>query len=59
LGFELVNGQGQPQLIEVGAQEMWQERANVPGQYWTGFHFIDISAQDLEAIESWLGHFRE
>ena len=32
---------------------MWAEAANVPGQYWSGFHFIDISVKDLEAIESW------
>ena len=59
LGFELVNGHGQPQMIEVGAQEMWQERANVPGQFWAGFHFIDISNGDLEAIESWLGNLSD
>lgn len=55
IGFELVNGDGRPQAIEVGAQEMWLESANVPGQYWAGFHFIDISDQDLDTIESWLG----
>lgn len=59
LGFELVNGDGQPQMIDVGVQEMWEERANVPGQYWAGFHIIDISSQDLEAIESWLGDLRD
>ena len=56
LGFELTNAQGHPQPIDVGAQEMWAEAANVPGQYWSGFHFIDISDNDLEAIESWLGN---
>jgi len=59
LGFELVNGRGQPQMIEVGAQEMWVESANVPGQYWAGFLFIDISDRDLETIESWLGNLRD
>jgi hypothetical protein len=59
LGFELINGQGRPQAIDVGAQEMWAERANVPGQFWAGFHFIDISDGDLEAIESWLGTLDE
>ncbi|MEO7934786.1 MAG: PilZ domain-containing protein [Dokdonella sp.] len=56
LGFELVNGDGRPQAIEVGAQEMWAETANVPGQYWAGFHFIDVSDHDLDTIESWLGN---
>lgn len=59
LGFELVNGHGQPQSIEVGAQEMWQESANLPGQYWVGLHFIDISSGDLEVIESWLGDLKD
>ena len=59
LGFELVNGSGQPQMLDVGVQEMWEERANVPGQYWVGLHIIDISGQDLEAIESWLGDFKD
>jgi hypothetical protein len=56
IGFEITNGQGNPQAIEVGAQEMWVESANVPGQVWAGFHFIDISEGDLDAIESWLGN---
>lgn len=56
IGFELVNGDGRPQAIEVGAQEMWSESANVPGQFWAGLHFIDVSNQDLETIESWLGN---
>ncbi len=55
LGFELINGQGRPQAIDVGAQEMWAEAASMPGQYWSGFHFIDISENDLDAIDSWLG----
>ncbi|HOX70520.1 MAG: PilZ domain-containing protein [Dokdonella sp.] len=59
LGFELVNGHGHPQTIEVGVQEMWAENANVPGQYWAGFHFIDISDRDLETIESWLGDLKD
>lgn len=59
LGFELTNGRGQPQMIDVGAQEMWQEPANIRGQFWTGIHFIDISDRDLEAIESWLGDLKD
>ena len=55
LGFELTNSQGASQSIEVGAQEMWAEAANVPNQFWAGFHFIDIADSDLDVIESWLG----
>lgn len=59
LGFDLVNGHGQTQSIDVGAQEMWQENANLPGQYWVGLHFIDVSSSDLEVIESWLGDLKD
>ena len=59
IGFELTNADGRPQLVRVGAQEQWSERANVPGQYWCGLHFIDVSPTDLEVIESWLGELRD
>jgi hypothetical protein len=55
LGFELSNAQGNPHSIDIGVQEMWTENANVPGRYWAGFQFIDVSDRDLAAIESWLG----
>ena len=58
-GFELRDGQGRAQSINVGVQEMWAERGNIPGQFWTGFHFIDISTPDLEAIETWLGNMKD
>ena len=41
--------------IEVGVHEQWSEPANVPGQFWIGFQFIDVAPQDLATIESWLG----
>jgi c-di-GMP-binding flagellar brake protein YcgR len=55
LGFELINADSVPQFVRIGAQEQWSERANVPGQYWCGLQFIDISPADLDVIESWLG----
>lgn len=54
LGFELVDSDGNSQPINVGVQEMWCEAANIPGQFWVGFHFIDISDDNLNAVESWL-----
>ncbi len=59
LAFELVNGDGKTQTISVGVQEMWSETANVPGQFWAGFHFIDISDANLDAVETWLGEFED
>jgi hypothetical protein len=55
LGFELVDGDGNPRSLEVGVHEQWSEPANVPGQFWVGFRFIDISPHDQATIESWLG----
>lgn len=55
LAFELVDADGSPRMIEVGVHEQWNEPANVPGQFWVGFQFIDVAAGDLATIESWLG----
>ncbi len=55
LAFELVDADGTPRMIEVGVHEQWNEPANVPGQFWVGFQFIDVAAGDLATIESWLG----
>lgn len=55
LSFELVDSDGRPHAIEVGVLEQWCEPANVPGQFWTGLQFIDVSPGDLVVIDSWLG----
>lgn len=55
LSFDLVDADNRLHAIEVGVHEQWSEAANVPGQYWTGFRFIDIAPRDLGVIESWLG----
>ncbi len=59
LAFDLFEADGSSQSIKVGVQEMWCEAANVPGQFWAGFHFIDISDDNLNAVESWLGELEE
>ena len=55
LSFELLDVDGRSRAIEVGVHEQWSEAANVPGQYWTGFQFIDIAPEDHSTIEAWLG----
>ncbi len=55
LAFELVDADGRTCAIEAGVHEQWSEAANVPGQYWIGFQFIDIAPEDHATIESWLG----
>ena len=53
--FHLPDSHGRLHPVEVGVHEQWSEPANVPGQFWVGFQFIDIAAGDLATIESWLG----
>ncbi len=55
LAFELIDSDGRPHAMEIGVVEQWSEAANVPGQFWIGLHFIDISPNDLVVIDSWLG----
>ncbi|MEO7198857.1 MAG: PilZ domain-containing protein [Dokdonella sp.] len=40
--------------LRVGIREQWSEPANVRGQYWIGFHFIDISQADQQRLDRWL-----
>ncbi len=45
---------GTPHAVEVGAHELWSDPAAAPGQIWTGFRFIDMSAPDLLFVRSWV-----
>ena len=36
------------------ADEQWSEEANVPGQHWVGFRFIDIAPADAAVLRDWL-----
>lgn len=40
--------------IEVGAHQLWSDPANVPGQFWAGFRFIDISPEDATKLRNWI-----
>lgn len=55
LSFDLSDADGRVHAIEVGVHEQWSDPANVPGQHWVGFRFIDITTGDRSVIESWLG----
>ena len=54
LRFRLPDPQGRDHALEVGAHELWSDQAAAPGQVWTGFRFIDISAEDLAFIRTWV-----
>jgi len=45
---------GAAHAVEVGAHELWSDPAAAPGQIWTGFRFIDVSAQDLLLLRNWV-----
>jgi hypothetical protein len=42
-------------VINVGAESLWCEDANGSGLYWTGFHIIDISADDQATLDNITG----
>jgi len=53
LRFTLASGR-KSHPIELGAHHLWSDGANVPGQYWAGLRFIDISPEDSTALRAWI-----
>ncbi len=55
LSFSLPSADGAgSRPLEIGVNEQWGERASAPGQFWTGFHIIDISREDQERLTAWV-----
>ncbi len=54
LRFRIGDSSGVERTIEVGAHELWSDDAAAPGQFWTGFRFIDIAPADLAYIREWV-----
>ena len=52
--FHLPDEHGHLQELEIGMHEQWSEPANVPGQHWIGFRFIDIGERDQAILNGWL-----
>jgi hypothetical protein len=52
--FQLPDEHGRRHELEVGMHEQWSEPANVPGQFWVGFRFIDIGERDQAVLNDWL-----
>ena len=53
--FDLPSGAtAKPHQLELGVHEQWCEAANVPGQYWSGFHIIDIGPEDYNVLYDWV-----
>jgi hypothetical protein len=52
--FQLADPAGFGHTIEVGAHQLWSDAANIPGQYWAGFRFIDIAPDDATRLRAWI-----
>ena len=52
--FTLPDGTTRGRSIEVGSHQLWSDAANVPGQFWAGFRFIDISPDDAVVLRAWI-----
>ena len=52
--FTLPDGTTRGRGIEIGSHQLWSDAANVPGQYWAGFRFIDISPDDAALLRAWI-----
>ena len=55
ISFHLPDGRGHAQPVEIGMHEQWSEQSGGAGQYWAGFRIIDISPEDHERLEAWIG----
>lgn len=53
LRFTLEDGH-RSRTIEIGSHHLWSDGANMPGQYWAGFRFIDIPADDAAQLRAWI-----
>jgi hypothetical protein len=54
LRFKLIDRNGRPCPIEVGAHQLWSDAANVDGHFWTGFRFIDIGHDAAACLREWI-----
>jgi len=55
LAFTLPRGAAAPaRRFEIGVHEQWSESARAPGQYWAGFRIVDISREDVKALDDWI-----
>ena len=52
--FALPDGSARGRAIEIGSHQLWSDAANVPGQFWAGFRFIDMSPEDAAHLRAWI-----
>lgn len=44
--------EGVKKSLQLGAESLWCSDAGEPGNFWVGFHIIDISLDAMETIEN-------
>jgi hypothetical protein len=54
LRFSLTLPRGGSHEFNVGAHQLWSEPNQSSGNYWSGYRFIDIGADDLELLRSFV-----
>ena len=52
--IHLPDGSARGRAIEIGSHQLWSDAANVPGQFWAGFRFIDMSPEDAAHLKAWI-----
>ena len=53
LRFNLPDGVGAAQPLEVGAHVLWQDKAGAPGQSWIGMRFLGLSPEAVQRLRAW------
>jgi hypothetical protein len=53
LRFNLPDGIGATQPLEVGAHVLWQDKAGAPGQSWIGLRFLGLSPEATLRLRAW------
>jgi hypothetical protein len=54
LRFALIDRHGRRHEMEVGAHQLWSDPANVAGQCWSGFRFIEMAREDNSLLREWV-----
>lgn len=54
LHFSLPLPKGGTHLFRIGAHQLWSEANQGSGSYWSGFRFIDIGADDLDLLRTFV-----
>ncbi len=52
--FNLPDGIGAAQPLEVGAHVLWQDKAGAPGQSWIGLRFLGLSPDATLRLRAWV-----